>query len=73
MNMLMEYNGMAIILYLLLHVCPRDCMSQGRHFCHVVEFSLHVVMSVMSHSHTFLSHRRYLLSCGLDFRSHLGV
>ena len=46
--MLIEYNGMASILYLS---CPRDFMRQGRHFCHVVVFSFHVVMSVLSQSY----------------------
>ena len=63
---LMEYNVKASILYLL---CPRDFMSQARHFCHVAVFSFHVVMSCCMS----LSPRRYLLSCGLDFQSHLSV
>ena len=39
---MVEYNVKASILYLL---CPRDFVSQGRHFCHVAVFSFHVVMS----------------------------
>ena len=42
MKIVMEYNVKASILYLL---CPRDFISQGRHFCHVAVFSFHVVMS----------------------------
>ena len=62
----MEYNVKATILYLL---CPRDFMSQGRHLimsCGRVFFS-------RGHKLLSLSPRRYLLSCGLDFQSQLGV
>ena len=65
MKILMEYNVKASILYLL---CPRDFMSQGRYFCHVVVFSFHVVMSCCPCHLDF-----FLLSCGLDFQSQLGV
>ena len=63
MNILMEYNVKASILYLL---CPRDFMSQGRHFCHVAVFSFHVVMSCCP-CHLDVIYGHVVLTCGLTY------
>ena len=72
MKILMEYNVKAAILYVL---CPCDFMSQGRHNKYKIAAFTSCGRVFFSRGHELLSLSpgRYLLSCGLDFQSQLGV